>query len=214
MDLAGGPIQINVEEHLSIGLEAEVVAVNADSNETIIIYTNQTDTLHIHAFAGVTGTFVAPPAPIVVGDSAEVDGRLLGKTVALTRGAAVYMPAEPEPVAIAPAPEIPVVADSADFFSNLEGSMYPWEISPAWALAKVSPQAPPAYGAIGDAEREFAQMMNMEWYALYGNHINDALGNPATSLTSLLDSLDPPPGIDVVRKVGTFEHRNDGFRYG
>ncbi len=79
VDLTNGPIQINVEEYLSIGREAEIDEVAGDTSELITIYTNQSDTVRIQSFAGVSGIIVAPYAPILVGDSVEVVGRLYRK---------------------------------------------------------------------------------------------------------------------------------------
>lgn len=214
-DLTGGPIQINVEGYLFVGLESEIVQVAGDTSETMTLYTNQIDPLFIQSLAGVTGSFVAPHASILVGDSVEVVGRLFGKNVTLGAGAMVFKGAGPKPTEFPPPPEIPSVLDTTVFFDSLLSQITPGQTSPTWTQIRSSPSAPPAYGVIGDAERQFAQKMNMGWYEIYGNHSLDSNKNPNLLIMSLQPNADPIiPGMNMVRKIATIEARNDSHRYG
>ncbi len=214
IDLSSGPIQINVEVNLSIGRESEIVQVAGDTNETITIYTNQIDLLYIQPLAGVSGIIVAPHAAIWVGDSVEVVGRLYGKDVVLLPGSKVYKQPGPVPEDFPPAPQIPVVTDSTAFLYSLLRQVTPGQTSPTWGRLLPHDYSPPGYGAIGDAERLFAQKMNMGWYEIYGNHGQDANGNQNTLIISLQKDVDPPAGMNMIRKVATIEARNDAHGYG
>ena len=214
IDLTNGPIQINVEDNLSIGRESEIVQVAGDTNETITIYTNQIDLLYIQPLAGVSGTIVAPHASIWVGDSVEVVGRLYGKDVILLPGSRVYLQKGPDPVVFPPAPSIPIVTDTAGHFETLLGQVTPGQTSPIWPQSDRYAYSLPAYGAIGDAERQFAQKMHMGWYEIYGNHGFDINQTPNTLIQSLDKGVDPPTGMNIVRKVATIENRNDAHGYG
>jgi hypothetical protein len=126
----------------------------------------------------------------------------------------VYRQPGPAPVEFPPAPPIPVVTDTLGHFDDLFSQVTPGQTSPIWPNSNPGSYSPVAYGAIGDAERQFAQMMNMGWYEIYGNHGQNADGNPNALIMSLQATVDPPSGVNIVRKVGTIEARNDAHRYG
>lgn len=65
-------------------------------------------------------------------------------------------------------------------------------------------------GFIGEGEKEFAQKFGFRYYGLYG--VQNDPGNP-TSVHSLNEANDPPPGKNVIRKVAQLNHRQDGLGY-
>ena len=213
-DLSSGPIQVNIEVNFSLGRESEMVQVAGDTNETMTIYSNQSDTLRIQPLTGLSGTIVAPHTTILIGDSVEVVGSLYGKNVVLLSGSMVYKKPVQVVEAFPPAPQIPIVTDTIGFFNTLIRQVTPEQESPTWTQTLPTTNSRQAYGAIGDAERQFAQKMNMEWYEIYGNHGQDGNGNPNALIMSLDPTVDPPTGQNIVRKVATIEARNDAHRYG
>ncbi len=232
LDLSDGPIQINVEKNVSIGREAEITPIAGDSNMMLTIYSKQNHQLCIGSFAGVSAIFVAPKADIILGDSVELDGRLFGKKVIVGRGSGVYMPAAPVTAVVAQPPVLPVIKDSAAYFDSLLKTITADQISPTWSTlprpfltnkksisqSSLISQIPPLggtleYGVIGEGATQFVQIMQLKWYEIYGNHTDPPPPNPPYTVTSLAASADPVSGVSVVRKVGTFDHRHDGFGY-
>src|SRR5690606_24841583 len=140
---------------------------------------------------------------ILIGDSVEVVGSLYGKNVVLLSGSMVYKKPVQVVEAFPPAPQIPIVTDTIGFFNTLIRQVTPEQESPTWTQTLPTTNSRQAYGAIGDAERQFAQKMNMEWYEIYGNHGQDGNGNPNALIMSLDPTVDPPTGQNIVRKVAT-----------